>query len=353
MISPLPADRAYSAGVKAALSVLDLAPYPKGKTVVDAFRATTDLAQRVEGFGYRRYWIAEHHNIEGIASAATAVLIGHVAGKTSTIRVGSGGIMLPNHSPLVIAEQFGTLASLYPGRIDLGLGRAPGSDRLTMRALRRDSEARGEDFPDLVAELRAYLAPSEPGQRLRAIPGEGTEVPIWILGSSLFSAELAARLGLPYAFAGHFAPAVMLQAFSMYRSLFEPSKTLARPYTMAGVPVVAADTNGQAEFLATTMYQAFLGIVRGTPRSALPPTENMLWTAEEEMAVRSALKLLVVGDGEKVKKGLEELQELTQVDEFIVSSNFYLHEDRVRSYEILAKAWGLTPNGAGHHSTSK
>jgi len=319
------------------LSVLDLAPYPRGQTIADAFRATRDLARHAERWGYRRYWIAEHHNIEGIASSATPILIGHVAGHTVTIRVGSGGVMLPNHAPLLVAEQFGTLATLYPGRIDLGLGRAPGSDQLTARALRRDS---GADFAGLIEELLFYFSPAAPGQRLRAIPGAGVDVPVWILGSSLYSAQLAARLGMPYAFAGHFAPAGMLRACALYRSEFRPSAALRHPYVMAGLPVVAADTDGRAEHLATTAYQAFLGLVRGTPTQAPPPVKSMegLWSPPEEAAVRSMLELLVVGGPERVREGLQGVIDLTQADELIIASSFYHHADRLRSYEIVAEA---------------
>lgn len=321
------------------LSILDLVPYPQGRSIADAFRATKDLAQNAERWGYRRYWIAEHHSIEGIASAATPVVIGYVAGSTTTIRVGSGGVMLPNHAPLIVAEQFGTLATLYPNRIDLGVGRAPGSDRLTMHALRRDSTSRGADLDELLEELVFFLSPEEPGQKVRAIPGAGIEIPIWILGSSLYSAKLAAKLGRPYSFAGHFAPAQMLRAFEIYRSEFQPSRHLDKPYVMAGVPVVAADTDDHARFLATTAYQAFLNLVRGRPSPAPPPVPSMdgLWTPMEEEAVHSMLELLVVGGPERVRLGLQTLLDVTQADELIIASNIHHHADRLRSYEILAE----------------
>lgn len=321
------------------LSILDLAPYPQGKTVADAFQATRDLAQHAEQWGYKRYWIAEHHNIEGIASSATPLLIGHVAERTSTIRVGSGGIMLPNHAPLIVAEQFGTLAALYPDRIDLGLGRAPGADQLTTRALRRDSSISGAEFPELIEELLYYFSPATPGQKLKAIPGAGVNIPIWILGSSLYSAQLAARLGRPYAFAGHFAPAAMLQAFALYRAEFQPSEVLHKPYVMVGVPVVAADTDQRAEYLATTAYQAFLGIIRNARTQALPPVESMqgLWAPHEEAAVKSMLEMLIVGGPQTVREQLQALIDLTQADELMINSHFYDHADRLRSYEILAE----------------
>ncbi|RYG59198.1 LLM class flavin-dependent oxidoreductase, partial [bacterium] len=261
-------------------SILDLVPYPEGKSIADAYKSSVTLAQHAEAWGYHRYWMAEHHSLEGIAGAATSVLIGHVAGHTKTIRVGSGGIMLPNHAPLMIAEQFGTLATLYPNRIDLGLGRAPGTDQTTMRALRRGLSSKGDDFPELIDELLFYFQKSEPGQKVRAIPGEGIDVPIWILGSSTYSGRLAAMLGRPYAFAGHFAPDQMLQAYDIYRKNFEPSSVLEKPHTMAGIPIIAAATDEEAEYLATSLYLRFLGLIRGQLKPTPPPVESMdlLWT---------------------------------------------------------------------------
>ena len=320
------------------LSILSLATYQQGKTISDAFRATRDLAQHAERLGYERFWLAEHHNLEGVASAATPILIGYVAAHTETIRVGSGGIMLPNHAPLVVAEQFGTLEILYPGRIDLGLGRAPGSDALTMRALRRDSRLRGDDFPELIEELLFFFAPPQPGQRVKAIPGAGLQIPIWILGSSLFSAQLAARLGRPYAFAGHFAPAQMLEAFQIYRAEFRPSEVLKNPYVMVGVPVVAAGSDERADFLATSIYQRFLTMVRGNLAPTPPPVESMegRWSPREAAAAKSMLKIMVVGGPEKVRKGLEDLIELTQADELMIVSELFDEKDSQRSFEIIA-----------------
>lgn len=327
------------------LSILDLATYPQGKTVGAAFAATKTLAQHAESWGYSRYWLAEHHNLEGIASAATSILIGFVAGHTSKIRVGSGGIMLPNHSPLVIAEQFGTLETLYPGRIDLGLGRAPGSDQATMRALRGSGARVESDFGDQIEELEAYFAPTQPGQRLKAIPGAGLDVPIWILGSSLYSAHLAARLGRPYAFAGHFAPGFLMQALQIYRGEFQPSRWLEQPYVMVGAPMIAAPTNEEAEFLATSLYLRFLNLVRRNSAQAQPPVASMegLWTPQEESAVRASMALLVVGGPAKIKEGLEDLLHETQADELIITSETYALEHKLRSYQILAEVAGLTP----------
>ncbi|MBX2993245.1 MAG: LLM class flavin-dependent oxidoreductase [Bdellovibrionaceae bacterium] len=327
------------------ISVLDLATYPQGKTIHDAYVATKTLAQKAEAWGYSRYWLAEHHNLEGIASAATSVLIGFVAGHTSKIRVGSGGIMLPNHSPMVIAEQFGTLETLYPGRIDLGLGRAPGSDQATMRALRGAGARVESDFGEQIEELEAYFAPAEPGQRLKAIPGAGIDVPIWILGSSLYSAHLAARLGRPYAFAGHFAPGYMMQALQIYRSEFQPSRGLEKPRVMVGAPMIAAPSDEEAEFLATSLYLRFLNLVRRGSAQAQPPVPTMegLWTPQEEMAVRSSMALLVVGGPLKIKQGFENLLHETQADELIITSETYSLENKLRSYQILAEVAGLKP----------
>lgn len=317
-------------------SILDLAKYSQGQSVADAFRKSKELAQAAEAWGYKRFWLAEHHNIEGVASAATSILISHIADHTKTIRVGSGGIMLPNHPPLVIAEQFGTLATLYPGRIDLGLGRAPGSDQTTAKALRRDPMA-GLDFGALIEELVYFFKPAEPGQKLRAIPGEGTDVPIWILGSSTYSARLAAQLGRPYAFAGHFAPAAMLEAFEIYRRYFEPSEYLEKPWTMAGVPVVAADTDEEAEFLATSIQQIFLSLIRGQPRATLPPVHNLSWSAGEEAAVKSMTRLMIVGSPLKVRSGLQKFIAETGADELIITSEPFDSDKRLRSFELIAK----------------
>lgn len=317
-------------------SVLDLAPIKQGRDAADAFRNTVSLAQHVERLGYNRFWLAEHHNITGVASSATAVLIGHVAGHTSTLRVGSGGIMLPNHAPLIIAEQFGTLETLYPGRIDLGLGRAPGSDGATQQALRRGPRS-GLDFPALLEELRAFLAPTRPGQAVRAIPGEGLNIPIWLLGSSDFSARLAAELGLPFSFAGHFSPEGMA-AMRLYRHLFKPSSTLQRPYSMIGVPVIAADTDEEAQFQATTQQQKFLSLVRGNRLPVQPPVESMdgLWNEFEREAVNQRLAASIVGGPETVKRRLEALVAQTEADEVMIVSDFFAHADRLRSFEIVA-----------------
>lgn len=323
------------------LSVLDLAPVRQGGTVADALRNSRDLAQHVERWGYRRFWLAEHHNIPGIASAATSVLIAYVAEGTKSIRVGSGGVMLPNHPPLVIAEQFGTLASLYPGRIDLGLGRAPGTDQPTMRALRREMSG-GDDFPELVAELRALLGDPQRGQFIHAIPGEGTKVPIWLLGSSGFSAQLAGMLGLPFAFAAHFQPDNLLPALELYRRSFQPSDVLQQSYAMVAVPVVAADSDDQAKFIASSMYLSFLNLIRNQPVPLLPPVENVEALANplERAAIESKLRALIVGDPQTVRRGLERVLEQTQANELMIVSNAYDHADRLRSYEITAEVAG-------------
>ena len=320
------------------VSILDLVPVILGETPREALRKSLDLAQHAERFGYKRYWVAEHHNMTAIASAATSVVIGYLAGGTSTIRVGSGGIMLPNHSPLVIAEQFGTLESLYPGRIDLGLGRAPGTDARTLRALRRDY-GRADDFPQDVLELQQLLAPATPGQAVRAVPGAGTEVPIWILGSSTFGAELAAELGLPYAFASHFAPGALLPALDLYRKQFKPSKQLDHPYAMAGVNVVAADTDEEARRLFTTIQQSFTNLVRGAGGKLQAPIDNIddYWTPTEKYHASHMLKYSVVGSAETVRRGLEEFVELTNPDELMIVTSIYDHAARVRSYEIVAE----------------
>jgi luciferase family oxidoreductase group 1 len=322
------------------ISVLDLARIPAHGTIADAFAKTKAAAQHVEKLGYKRFWMAEHHSIDGIASAATSVLIGHVAEHTKTIRIGSGGIMLPNHAPIVIAEQFGTLATLYPGRIDLGLGRAPGSDRETMRAMRRDNPQHGADFGDLIEELLHYFSAVEPGQKVKAIPGAGIDVPIYILGSSTYSAELAARLGRPYAFAGHFAPAEMLHAFDIYRRQFRPSSVLKKPYVMAGIPVIAADSDEKAEYLATSLKQTFLALIRGGRVSPQPPIESMeaLWNPRERNAVESMLGLLVTGSSKTVRAKLDAFIGETQADELIITSDPYDSTDRLRSFELIMDA---------------
>jgi len=318
-------------------SVLDLAPIVEGGTVADAFRNTVTLAQHVEKLGYNRFWLAEHHNITGIASSATAVLIGHVAAHTSTLRVGSGGVMLPNHAPLIIAEQFGTLETLFPGRIDLGLGRAPGSDGATQHALRRGPRS-GLDFPELLQELRAFLAPERPGQAVRAIPGAGLDnIPIWLLGSSDFSARLAAELGLPFSFAGHFSPEGMA-AMRLYRHLFKPSATLQRPYAMIGVPIIAADTDEAAQRLSTTQQMKFLSLVRGNRLALQPPVDTMdgRWTEWERQAVHQKLAASIVGGPDTVRRKLEALVAQTEADEVMIVSDFYRLEDRLHSYDIVA-----------------
>lgn len=324
-------------GSDIALSVLDLAGVREGGTIADSFRNTLALAQQADKWGYRRFWLAEHHNMPGIASAATSVLIGHVAGGTKTIRVGSGGIMLPNHAPLMIAEQFGTLETLYPGRIDLGLGRAAGCDAFTAHALGRDAGA-GDKFPQLVEELMHYLGPISPHQRIQAVPGGGTNVPIWLLGSSTFSAQLAAVLGLPFAFAGQFAPQMMHQAIGLYREYFKPSPTLSAPYVMVGLPVIAADTDEHAEHLASSGRQRIIRLIRGQPIFTPPPVATMdgLWNSGEQQAVEAHLGAAVIGGPATVERKLREFLKLTTADELILHSDFYRLEDRLRSYEIVA-----------------
>lgn len=321
------------------LSVLDLVPVLSGKTPVDSFHNSLDLARHVESFGFKRYWLAEHHNSPSIASSATSLLIGYIAEGTSTIRVGSGGIMLPNHAPLVVAEQFGTLESLYPGRIDLGLGRAPGTDPITARALRRNIAGAGEDFPENVVELKNYLGTNQAGY-VRAFPGEGTNVPIWILGSSLFSARLAGTLGLPYVFASHFAPAYLKDALKLYKDSFQPSEKLQEPYSVACVNVIAADTNGEAQRLATSLYLFFLNVVRGGKEQLKPPVEEMknFWNSFERDAVLQQLHYSFIGDAETIRKEIQSFLDDTQVNEIMICSHIYDHESRVRSYEIVANA---------------
>ena len=322
------------------ISVLDLSPIVAGGTATQALRNTLDLARHAERWGYRRFWLAEHHNMPGIASAATSVVIGYVAGGTQTIRVGAGGIMLPNHSPLVIAEQFGTLESLYPGRIDLGLGRAPGSDQITARALRRNLGGDADAFPQDVLELMAYLGPAQPGQLVRAVPGAGTNVPIWLLGSSLFGAQLAASLGLPYAFASHFAPAQMMEAIELYRRRFRPSPQLAQPYVMLGINVFAADTDEDARLLLTSLQQAFVNLRRGQPGPLPPPIEGYesRLSPLERAGLQQALACTVVGAPETVRRGLESFIARTGADELMVTAMIFDHAARLRSYEITAEA---------------
>jgi len=318
-------------------SVLDFAHIPEGFTPSDALRNSLDLAQHTEKWGYTRFWLAEHHNMVGIASAATSVAIGHVAGGTKTIRVGAGGIMLPNHSPLVIAEQFGTLDALYPGRIDLGVGRAPGTDQRTLRALRRDPMA-ADTFPQDVLELQALLGPVQPDQVIQAVPGAGSNVPLWILGSSLFGAQLAAMLGLPYAFASHFAPGALMQALQVYRERFQPSAQLDRPYAMVGVNVIAADTDEEAKRLFTSAQQAFTNMFRGTRGKLQPPIDDIetYWTPHEKAQAMSMLSCSFVGTAKTVREELEGFIAETGADELIVASAIYDHGKRLRSYEILA-----------------
>ncbi|MFC5531163.1 LLM class flavin-dependent oxidoreductase [Cohnella yongneupensis] len=325
------------------LSVLDLAPIVTGSTAADALRNSLDLAQHAEAWGYKRYWLAEHHNMPGIASSATSLVIGHVAAGTKSIRVGSGGIMLPNHAPLVIAEQFGTLESLFPGRIDLGLGRAPGSDQPAARALRRGLTSDGQNFPEQLAELREYFHPSqEPNFSppiVRAIPGEGLDIPIWLLGSSGFSAQLASQLGLPFAFASHFAPDYLLPALDAYRSEFRPSAALQKPHVMVGMNAIVADTDEEAHYLATSLYQTFLNIVRGRTGQLLPPVASMdgLWNAQEQFYIRNMLRYSAIGSPETVKARLENILEETQADELIVAAQIFDHPTRLKSYRLLAE----------------
>jgi luciferase family oxidoreductase group 1 len=321
-----------------AVSVLDLVGMHTGESAGSAIARSVDLAQHVEQLGYKRFWLAEHHAIQGLACSATPVLIGHVAGATKAIRVGSGGVMLPNHAPLVVAEQFGTLEALYPGRIDLGLGRAPGGDSYTMRALRRDSKQSGDDFPELLEELQTYLGPERPGQMVRAIPGQGSNVPITLLGSSGFSAQLAGRLGLPFAFAAHFAPEYLYAAAELYQEQFRPSAVLQKPYFMVGVQVIAAETDAAAQRLFTTPQQRFLRLIRNQPVELLPPVDSMnaLWTEREREAVESRLGAAIVGSEATVKAGMEKLVNDTGAAELIIVTDTYEHDDRLESYRRVA-----------------
>jgi luciferase family oxidoreductase group 1 len=323
-------------------SLLDLSPIIEGGDAALAFRNTLDLARHAEEWGYHRFWLAEHHNLPGIASAATAVVIGHVAGGTKHIRVGAGGIMLPNHAPLVIAEQFGTLDALYPGRIDLGLGRAPGSDQLAARALRRNLGSSGDTFPQDVLELQSYLAPAVAGQALEAVPGAGANVPLYLLGSSDFSARLAAELGLPFAFASHFAPQYLEVALELYRRHFKPSTALARPHAMIGVGIFAAETDAEAERLFTSAQLQFLKMVRGRPGKLPPPVESMegRWSAGEKAAVLERTRCAAVGAAATVQERLEMLLEKTAADEIIATAQIYDHAARLRSFEIAADVLG-------------
>jgi luciferase family oxidoreductase group 1 len=319
-------------------SVLDLAPVVEGDTPADALRKTVDLARHCERWGYHRYWLAEHHNMPGIASAATAVVIGHVAGATEAMRVGSGGIMLPNHSPLVIAEQFGTLAALYPGRIDLGIGRAPGTDQLTMRALRRNLSGDIDSFPQDVVELLRYLDPADPAQPIQAVPGQGSGVPVWILGSSLYGAELAAMLGLPYAFASHFAPAELVSALALYRARFRPSAWCERPYVMLGLNVVAADDDAQGQFLFSSVQQAVINLRSGRPGRLPPPVADLEagLDGRARMILDKVLECAVVGGPQSVAAGLKDFIAAHSPDELMLTAQIFDHSKRLRSFEIVS-----------------
>lgn len=320
-------------------SVLDLSPIVEGGTAADALRNSLDLARHVEQLGYKRYWLAEHHNMTGIASAATAVVIGHVAAGTRTIRVGSGGIMLPNHAPLVVAEQFGTLESLFPGRIDLGLGRAPGTDMQASRALRRDLATSAEQFPQDVQELQAYFDAAQPGQPIRAVPGAGLKVPLWILGSSLFGAQVAALLGLPFAFASHFAPEALLEALEIYRRYFKPSRQLDQPHVMVAANIIAADTDAQARRLFTSLQQSFVRLRRGVPGRLAPPIDDIsTFAAPAELErLHQSLVYSFVGTPETVARGLGPFLEMTRADELIVGGHIFDHAARRYSYELAAR----------------
>ncbi|MHC5347290.1 LLM class flavin-dependent oxidoreductase [Metapseudomonas furukawaii] len=320
------------------LSVLDLAPIRDHGGAAQALHNSLALARHVEALGFSRFWVAEHHNMDGIASSATAVLLGYLAANTARIRLGSGGVMLPNHAPLVVAEQFGTLATLYPGRIELGLGRAPGADHLTARALRRDRLGSADDFPQDVEELETLLGPRQPEQKVIAMPGVDTNVPIWLLGSSLFSAQLAGQKGLPYAFASHFAPRYLHEAIRVYRNHFRPSAVLDKPYVMLGVPLVAAPTDEEAEFLATTVFQRVLALMRGESLVLRPPVESMAgrWLPHEKDAVGSFLALAMIGGPEKIRARMQVLLDQTEADELIFTCDLYQHEHRLRALDILA-----------------
>jgi luciferase family oxidoreductase group 1 len=321
-------------------SVLDLSPIVRGSNARTALQNSLDLARHCEEWGYTRYWVAEHHSMAGVASAATSVVIGYVAGGTSRIRVGAGGIMLPNHAPLVIAEQFGTLESLYPGRIDLALGRAPGSDPITSRALRRDPSA-ADNFAQDVLELQAWLGPEEPDQAVRAVPGAGLEVPLWILGSSLYGSQLAAALGLPYGFASHFAPAMLDQALALYRARFKPSKQLSKSHAMVGLNVIAADSEAEAKLLASSLYQAFVNLRRGRPGQLPPPDPDFeqRLTPPERALLDDMLSCSVVGTPDQVRSGVQAFLARTGADEVMVTAHVFDHAARLRSFELTAQAW--------------
>lgn len=321
-------------------SILDLAPIRDDGDAATALKNSLTLAQHAEQWGYNRFWVAEHHNMDGIASSATAVLIGYLAANTHKIRLGSGGVMLPNHSPLVVAEQFGTLATLYPDRIDLGLGRAPGADQHTARALRRNHLESAEGFPEDVKMIETLLGEVQPDQRIKAVPGQGTHVPIWLLGSSLFSAQLAAAKGLPYAFASHFAPRFMRDAIRLYRENFQPSATLAQPYVMLGIPLIAADTDAQADYLATSLYQRILNLMQGKSIKSQPPVKDMpALNPHEQASLNSFLGLAAIGGPDKIRRHLTSLLEQTQADELIFTGDLYEMQDRLRSFEILAEVF--------------
>lgn len=318
-------------------SILELAPVRDDKSIEFSLKHALELAQHVEKLGFDRLWLAEHHNMDGIASSATAVLLGYILANTDSIRVGSGGIMLPNHAPLVVAEQFGTLATLYPNRVELGLGRAPGTDQLTMRALRRGRQETEDQFPNDVSEILSYFNDAQPHQRITATPGQGTHVPVWLLGSSLFSAQLAAKLGLPYSFASHFAPRMLNQAIKLYRENFEPSAYLDRPYVSMGVPTVVADTDEEAEYLATSAYQRVLGLMRGQSLKLKAPVKSMqgLWSPAEKMSVDSFYAIAQIGSVATVKAGLENLLAQYEIDEFIFTCDIYDTEKRIQNFDLL------------------
>ena len=321
-------------------SILDLAPIRDDGNAATALKNSLALAQHAEKLGFTRFWVAEHHNMDGIASSATAVLIGYLAGNTQKIRVGSGGVMLPNHSPLVVAEQFGTLATLYPDRIDLGLGRAPGSDQNTARALRRNHLETAEEFPQDVSMIQALLGDEQPNQLIKAVPGQGTHVPVWLLGSSLFSAQLAAQKGLPYAFASHFAPRMMMDAIRIYRENFKPSATLDKPYVMLGVPLIAADTDERAQYLATSLYQRIANLMQGKSIKSQPPIENMPPLSPPlQVALDGFLGMAAIGSADTVKKRLSQIVQETQADELIFTSDVYDMSDRLRSLAIAAQVF--------------
>ncbi|XVH60220.1 luciferase-like monooxygenase [Providencia hangzhouensis] len=321
---------------KSPLSLLDLAPIIQGSTAKEAFAHSLDIAKLAEKLGYHRYWLAEHHNMTGIASAATSVLIGYLAANTHTLRLGSGGVMLPNHSPLVIAEQFGTLNTLYPERIDLGIGRAPGSDQRTMQALRRHMNTDIDNFPQDVAQIVSWFDATNPEPAVRPVPGYGEKIPVWLLGSSLYSARLAAQMGLPFAFASHFAPDLLLQALEVYRANFKPSSRLSKPYAMVCINIIAADTQREAEFLFTSMQQAFVMLRRGQPSQLPAPVESMenIWSPAEEFGVQQALGMSLVGDKTKVGYGLQTILRQTQADEIMVNGQIFDHQARLYSFEL-------------------